>query len=282
MISQRALEEALPDRDAHLDVDRHTPESHRDIHEKTDIFSFPKGTRAGIFFHDIFEHLDFAAVDSEHKEKLVLSKLKGYGFNPKWQTPVCAMINKVLSMPLEVNKTILTLSSVQCKDRIIEMEFYFPLNPITPKKLEKIFSIHGGIDLPADFPDRIGKLTFPLAKGFMKGYIDMVFHDKGRYYIVDWKSNYLGSRVEDYGEDALNQTMINDFYILQYHLYTLALHQYLRLRLPEYHYETAFGGVFYLFIRGIDPDQDQEYGIYKDVPNKDLINALGEALIPGY
>jgi exodeoxyribonuclease V beta subunit len=88
--------------------------------------------------------------------------------------------------------------------------------------------------------------------------------------------------VEDYGEDALNQTMINDFYILQYHLYTLALHQYLRLRLPEYNYETAFGGVFYLFIRGIDPDQDQEYGIYKDVPNKDLINALGEALIPGY
>ena len=282
MISQRALEEALPDRDAHLDVDRHTPESHRDIHEKADIFSFPKGTRAGIFFHDIFEHLDFAAIDSEHKEKLVLSKLKGYGFNPKWQPPVCAMINKVLSMPLEVNKTILTLSSVQCKDRIIEMEFYFPLNPITPKKLEKIFSIHGSIDLPADFPNRIGKLTFPLAKGFMKGYIDMVFHDKGRYYIVDWKSNYLGSRVEDYGEDALNQTMINDFYILQYHLYTLALHQYLRLRLPEYNYETAFGGVFYLFIRGIDPDQDQEYGIYKDVPNKDLINALGEALIPGY
>jgi len=282
MISQRALEEALPDRDAHLDVDRHTPESHRDIYEKTDIFSFPKGTRAGIFFHDLFEHLDFAAVDSEHKEKLVLNKLNGYGFKPKWQTPVCAMINKVLSMPLEVNKTVLTLSSVQCKDRINEMEFYFPLNPITPKKLEKIFAVRGGIDLPVGFPDRIGKLTFPLAKGFMKGYIDMVFHDKGRYYLVDWKSNYLGSRVEDYGKDALNQTMINDFYILQYHLYTLALHQYLRLRLPNYRYETAFGGVFYVFIRGVDPDQNQEYGIYKDFPNPDLINALGEALIPGY
>jgi len=191
------------------------------------------------------------------------------------------MINNVLSIPLEIKTEALTLSSVHCKDRLNEMEFYYPLNPITPRQLEKIFADHEGIELPAAFPDRIGTLTFPFSRGFMKGYIDMVFHEKGRYYLVDWKSNLLGTRVEDYSKDALNTVMSNDFYILQYHLYTLALYQYLRIRLPGFDYEKDFGGVFYIFIRGIDPDCGPEFGIYKDFPSPELIHALARALIPG-
>jgi exodeoxyribonuclease V beta subunit len=115
----------------------------------------------------------------------------------------------------------------------------------------------------------------------MKGYIDMVFHEKGRYYLVDWKSNLLGTRVEDYSKDTLNTVMSNDFYILQYHLYTLALYQYLWVQLPGFDYEKDFGGVFYIFIRGVDPDHGPEFGIYKDYPSPDLIRALARALIPG-
>ena len=282
LVSQRAPEEAFPDHDAYHDVYRPIPESTLDLIEKTDIYSFPKGARAGIFFHDVFEHLDFASGDPEHKVQLVTDKLKAFGFEPKWQTPVCTMINRTLSIPLEINTTTITLSSVQCKDRINEMEFYFPLNPFTPKQLQQIFAVHGGIDLPVGFPDRIGKLTFPYTEGFMKGFIDLVFYEKGRYWLVDWKSNFLGSRVEDYGKDTLNQVMKNDYYILQYHLYTLALHQYLRQQLPDYRYEKDFGGVFYIFIRGVDPDLGPEFGIYKDLPNPKLIDALAQTLIPGH
>jgi len=279
VISQRVPEEAVPDRDVSYDAYRYIPESNPKLNEKTDIFSFPKGARAGIFFHDIFEHLDFAVGDSGYKEELVTNKLKAYGFEPKWRNVVCGMINKVLSIPLKIKTEVLTLSSVQLKDRINEMEFYYPLNPFTPQQLEKIFADHGGIELPAGFPDRIGKLTFPFTKGFMKGYIDMVFHEKGRYYLVDWKSKFLGTRVEDYSKDALNKVMSNDFYILQYHLYTLALCQYLSIRLADFSYEKDFGGVFYVFIRGVDPDRGPKFGVYKDFPRPDLINALARALI---
>jgi len=282
MVSQRVSEEAVPDHDVSYDSYGDIPEYGLESNKKTDIFSFPKGARAGIFFHDIFEHLDFADPDDGYKEELVTHKLTAYGFEPKWRDVVCHMINNVLSIPLEIKTETLMLSSVHCKDRVNEMEFHYPLNPITPRQLEKIFADHEGIEFPAGFPDRIGTLSFPFSRGFMKGYMDMVFHKKGRYYLVDWKSNLLGTRVEDYSKDALNTVMINDFYILQYHLYTLALYQYLRARLPGFDYAKDFGGVFYLFIRGINPDYGPEFGIYKDFPNPELIHELARALIPDY
>jgi exodeoxyribonuclease V beta subunit len=113
----------------------------------------------------------------------------------------------------------------------------------------------------------------------MKGYIDMVFYDQNRFWLVDWKSNFLGNNVEDYGKNALNSVMSRDFYILQYHLYVLALHQYLQLRIPDFSYERHFGGVFYIFIRGVDPDKGPEFGIYKDIPDATLVDALLKELI---
>ncbi len=96
---------------------------------------------------------------------------------------------------------------------------------------------------------------------------------------MDWKSNFLGSRVEDYGKKALLREMKENFYILQYHIYTLALHQYLKNRIPDYDYENHFGGVFYVFLRGVDPEKGPEFGIYRDEPGKDLIEALERNLI---
>jgi len=161
------------------------------------------------------------------------------------------------------------------------MEFYFTLNPITPRQLVKIFHTHTGNDVTG-FAEMIETLAFPVTKGYMKGYIDVVFRHNGRYYIIDWKSNFLGSHVENYNNEALNQIMSREYYLLQYHLYTLALHQYLRLRLPDYRYETDFGGVIYMFIRGIDPNQSHEFGLYKDLPDPELIHEIGRSLIPGY
>ena len=130
-----------------------------------------------------------------------------------------------------------------------------------------------------DFPDKLGKLSFSLTKGFMKGYIDMVFHEQDRFWLVDWKSNFLGNSVEDYGRNVLNNVMSRDYYILQYHLYVIALHQYLQLKIPEFIYERHFGGVFYIFIRGVAPDKGSEFGIYNDFPDKTLVDALLKELI---
>ncbi|MCW9096734.1 MAG: hypothetical protein OQJ93_05035, partial [Ignavibacteriaceae bacterium] len=279
LISQRALDAELPDRDVYHDL--HTPVTENELHLYKDenIFSFPKGTRAGIFFHDVFEHLDFYESCTEERIQLISNKLEEYRFESKWLKSVCDMVDNVLSVPLCINKIFLTLSSVQCRNRINEMEFYFPLKPLSPNRLRKIFADYGGIEFVDDFPDRLGKLSFSLTKGFMKGYIDMVFQNQDRFWLVDWKSNYLGSSVEDYGKNILNNMMSRDFYILQYHLYVIALHQYLQLRIPKFSYERHFGGVFYIFIRGVDPEKGPEFGIYKDIPDKTLVDELLKALI---
>jgi exodeoxyribonuclease V beta subunit len=278
LISQRTLDVELPDRDTYHDL--YTPKAENDLnlYGNENIFSFPKGARAGIFFHDVLEHLDFAENCKEEKVELISNKLKEYRFESKWQKPVYNMLDNVLSAPLYINNTTLRLSSVQCSNRINEMEFYFPLKPMSPNRLRRIFADYGSIHLVDDFPDRIGKLSFSLTKGFMKGYIDMVFYDQDRFWLVDWKSNFLGNSIEDYDKNVLNNVMSRDLYILQYHLYIIALHQYLQLRMPEFSYERHFGGVFYIFIRGVDTDKGPEFGIYKDIPDSILVDALLKAL----
>jgi exodeoxyribonuclease V beta subunit len=113
----------------------------------------------------------------------------------------------------------------------------------------------------------------------MKGFIDLIFQYDGSIYLVDWKSNFLGSSIENYHADALKAAMIDRMYILQYHIYVLALHQYLKLRLPGYDYGRHFGGVYYLFLRGVSPEWGLDYGIYRDRPSPELIEMLCARLI---
>ncbi|MCK5913241.1 MAG: PD-(D/E)XK nuclease family protein, partial [Desulfuromusa sp.] len=116
-------------------------------------------------------------------------------------------------------------------------------------------------------------------RGAVRGFIDMVFEHDGRYYLLDWKSNHLGYRVEDYGELALKEAMEDNLYPLQYLLYTVALNRYLLLRVKDYDYETHFGGVFYLFLRGMDGAHGEDYGVFRDLPPKGLIDDLSKVLI---
>ena len=88
----------------------------------------------------------------------------------------------------------------------------------------------------------------------LKGFIDLVFVADGKYYIVDYKSNHLGDQLSDYSEQQLSEVMIDHRYDFQYQLYSLALHRLLATRLPDYDFERHFGGVYYLFLRGIDCD----------------------------
>lgn len=81
----------------------------------------------------------------------------------------------------------------------------------------------------------------------LKGFIDLVFRHNGRYYLLDYKSNWLGEDREAYTRQAMEQAMRAHRYDLQYQLYSLALHRYLRHRIADYDYERHFGGVIYLF-----------------------------------
>ncbi len=275
LIFQHDTETESPDRDAYVFQDS----SDADIAFTPTAFSFPKGVRAGLFFHDILEKLSpDDAVDDV--KTVIREKLDAYGFDTLWEGVVFDTVRQVFSVLLPAGDLCFSLSDVRRADRIHEMEFYFPTIAVTPKKLQEIFSFHGEHRIPDGFPEKLGRLVYSPTAGFMKGYVDLVFGYQEKFFLIDWKSNYLGNRIEDYHQNALMPAMTEGYYFLQYYLYTLALDRYLSARVPGYRYDSHFGGVFYLFLRGIDASRGSEFGIFSDVPNTHLMKALRSALIP--
>jgi len=122
-------------------------------------------------------------------------------------------------------------------------------------------------------------LDFREVKGMLMGFIDMVFEHDGRYYLLDWKSNHLGNSIEEYRQDSLKRAMEENLYALQYLLYTVALNRYLSMRVRDYSYASHFGGVFYLFLRGVSSRKGDRSGIFFDRPSEELIDALTGMLI---
>ncbi|MFH1076056.1 MAG: exodeoxyribonuclease V subunit beta [Pseudomonadota bacterium] len=234
------------------------------LKDKKDIFSFPRGTRAGICLHSIFQELDFIKHNAEDFQLIVSEKLSASGFDISWEPVISGMIQKTLYAPLDSDVPDLTLSRIPQEKRINELQFYFPLKRTSGNDLSELFS---------------EQLEFSPAKGFMKGFIDMVFQFQDKFYIVDWKSNFLGGGIKNYCQASLAAAMQAHYYTIQYYLYTLALHQYLRLRLHDYSYEKNFGGAYYIFLRGVDPSMGPEYGIFRGRPPKDFIAKLSESLI---
>jgi exodeoxyribonuclease V beta subunit len=108
--------------------------------------------------------------------------------------------------------------------------------------------------------------------------VTLTFED--RYYIIDWKSNWLGPQPGDYDQKGSQACMLQHSYFLQYHLYTVAADLYLRRRIGGYEYDKHFGGIFYVFFRGLDP-QTPSRGIFYDRPADSLVCALRQLLIGG-
>ncbi len=238
---------------------------------------FPRGTRAGTFIHSLLEKLDFTQLDSRETRELIFKKLLEYGFDVTWFDPVFCMLKELILTPLDPKYPGLTIGAIENKDRLNELEFYFPLKPIEPGTLSHLFSNYTRV--PASFGEQMERLTFSPSRGFMRGFIDMVFRWDNRFYLVDWKSNFLGPTVEFYHLRELKEIMAREFYFFQYYIYSIALHQYLKQRIPDYRYESHFGGVYYIFLRGINKNMGQDYGIYRDLPPWDFIQLMSENLI---
>ncbi len=266
-----------------------------------DIFSFPRGAGAGTLLHDILRYLDFQEKRAAEVQSLVAQKLRLHGFDPRWEGVLVDQLRKLAIVPLRhFNEPAGTaggtfrLAEVAGASRLNELEFYFPLRRLAGADLKDIFgragyglpaaALAGGDDRRAPvYPSVAERLRFHPARGFMKGFMDLVFSHEGRFYLVDWKSNFLGTKTADYGAEGLARAMADSSYILQYYLYTLATHLYLGARLPDYSYERHFGGVYYIFLRGLDPSatsaEGREYGIFRDRPPADLVAEMEARLI---
>ncbi|MEW6290903.1 MAG: exodeoxyribonuclease V subunit beta [Thermodesulfobacteriota bacterium] len=239
------------------------------------IFAFPRGAAPGTFMHDVLEHLDFPQLSTEPEtvRQLIGRKLAQHGFAAKWQDAVMAMAGNVLATPLLPERPDLVLQTVTLDRRLTELEFCFPLAAVTAGQVREI--LHGqGYSEPA-----ASCLDFSTGNGFLRGFIDLVFAHDNRFYLVDWKSNHLGSDPADYRHDRLREVMLHERYTLQYLLYTVALHHYLAGRMAHYRYEEHFGGLFYIFLRGVSREHGPACGIYHDRPEARLVEQLGRVLV---
>jgi exodeoxyribonuclease V beta subunit len=233
--------------------------------------------------HELLEQVDFSTVQPETTENIIYEKLLSFGYDPAWQPAIVEMLENLANVSLHNDIPGLTLSSIPPRNCLHELEFYFPLSRISPESLRSIFKqniIKSTSAIPGSLIEQqLDRLTFSPARGFMKGFIDLVFKFQGKFYLVDWKSNYLGSDVENYTNDRLVDSIYSGFYFLQYHLYCFALHLYLKHRLPEYRYETHFGGVFYIFLRGVQQKMGHGHGIFYDLPEHSMMESFTETLL---
>jgi len=246
--------------------------------------------------HKILEELDFQ--NESGFSEIIGKAFAQFGFSaPEFGGCVAETLQKVVTVPLgsgqrDAGSTLdakdnFTFSQIAREQRVCELEFHFPIAYISPELLRKHFATQGKPDrqpglrttphLGDHFPEVIGRLNFSPARGFLKGFIDLVFQHDGRFYIVDWKSNWLGGEAAAYHAKAMEAEMRKNCYHLQYRLYCVALHRYLSLRLPGYDYEKNFGGVFYVFLRGVEPGRP-ELGIFQDRPGREMIVGLSELL----
>jgi exodeoxyribonuclease V beta subunit len=267
------MDDDWPDRDA--GADRVGGQGEMNLKS---LFDFPKGVRTGLFFHDLLEQWQMDQADPNLWQPLVQNKLHFYGFDEKWMGAVKALLPRLASQPLPCQGGSFALKQVVPGDVVKEMVFHFPLKPLSADRLRETFIRYGNPQENKRIAPYLERLRFSPVKGFMKGFVDMVFRYDQRYYLVDWKSNYLGHAPQDYAVPALERVMAADLYFLQYYIYIVALDAYLRKRINHYSYERHFGGVFYIFIRGLQ-DNDPSTGIYHARPQSDFIDKLRALLL---
>ncbi|MGL1934942.1 MAG: UvrD-helicase domain-containing protein [Fibrobacterales bacterium] len=215
------------------------------------IQDIPRGAEPGNCLHDIFEHISFAEVGAaSNSDDPAIALLHNrstaeviefyctkYGIGSVHYRAIARLVHNCLTAPMiDTRDTFdtITLAEIPEKDLKAEMEFQFSyLQSDTVRLFTKNEDAH-----------------------FVKGFIDLLFRHKGRYYILDWKSNYLEN---GYDAGAIEESMLRDHYDIQLKVYALALHKWLQSALPGYSFDTHFGGVYYLYIRGMQPGSNDGY-----------------------
>ena len=212
-------------------------------------FDFPKGATPGTCLHGILENWDF--VDHEQLTEQVENQLKYYGIDNDYAPMLIDWMAQVVGQPLAEAQC--CLADIGETNRLVEMEFYLPMTEIRASGVMPLLDGR--------------RLAFEPMRGQLKGFIDLIFRHDGRYYVADYKSNYLGDQISDYQPTALKDAMEHHQYDLQYWIYSIAVDQYLSRRIPNYDYETHFGGVYYFFLRGMNGKSDGE-GVFFTRPER--------------
>jgi exodeoxyribonuclease V beta subunit len=232
------------------------------------VLDFPAGSHVGLLLHSLLENIDFQQDIRKQCTQLFPRLLPLAGISPEHESTLLAWLEQIVSTPLD--GAAMTLGNISSRQRLNELAFDFALDHLNIDALNQF--------MQSLSPQPLQAVSSPEFCGLITGVIDLVFEYQGRYYLADYKSNLLGSNLEDYRPENLQQAMLGRRYDLQALLYAVALHRLLALRLPNYDYEQHFGGCYYLFLRAMRPQHGRHYGIHFDRPELKTIQQLDQLM----
>lgn len=279
-----------------------------DSHKALPLSNFVSGREAGTALHTVFELVDFEGAKAtrlqesyrDHVHEQAHRALVSNGIDPHHQAQILTEgVLATLQTPIGGALGDFRLADLSRAHRIDEMQFLMPVgDKVHPTTSDAIFAAlqtrkgDSAID-PAWFQDLDAGMRQSIdLQGMMIGFIDLVFradvNGTPQYFVADYKSNRLAPLGEPitaahFAYEKLVKEMADHHYYLQYHLYLVALHRWLRARLPYYDYDTHVGGAYYLFVRGMEGastpiENGYARGVFFDRPPFSVIDALDRAL----
>lgn len=241
--------------------------------------AFPAGRLGGIALHDVFESLDFRRAGEARTREMVQRTLERHGLftatpdGSQRLDDVMRMLQAVSTAP--VPGATFALAEVPVRDSLREWRFDLSVQSASVRRIADALARHGSVHA-REYAPVLRTLRDSSVGGYLSGVVDIAFEHEGRWWLMDWKSNDLGEGDDAYHPEALSKAMMQAHYTLQYHLYLLALHRHLQLRHPGYDRARHWGGVAYVFLRGVTGAGAQ--GWFRDAPTPELLEALDAAL----
>lgn len=233
--------------------------------------TLPVGPQSGTLLHKLLElacehssppYSGFLACLRDDAERKAFVRKQARLFGQKELAEMLDnWLKNFLQTPLQIGNDKLILSELPPQKCKTEMEFMLGIHNADLQKIDNIITKNTTDRTPRP------RLLSRSINGMVRGFIDLVFELNGRYFIADWKSNFLGSEKQSYESENLIQTVHAHRYDVQYSLYLLALHRHLQLRLPNYSWEKHIGGAAYVFLRG-------ESSVFWDKPPFAMIEEL--------
>ncbi|MBN2872286.1 MAG: exodeoxyribonuclease V subunit beta [Halothiobacillaceae bacterium] len=247
------------------------------------IHALPRGAQIGTLLHDLIEAIADEGFHHHAQRPGSIARLISRTSHPGLRSLDEAQVDVVAQsldtllatrwrMPTGGELALAEASRYQA-----EMEFWLAVDEADLAQLDRLVCEHVAPGRPRP------PLSGPAINGMLKGFIDLTVEHDGRYYLIDWKSNWLGPDAAAYTPEALEQAMLDSRYDLQFVLYLVALHRHLRDRLPGYDYDRHVGGAAYVFLRGIEAatDASDNAGVYTCLPDRVLIESLDRLFAGG-
>jgi exodeoxyribonuclease V beta subunit len=236
-----------------------------------------RGAPFGNAMHELLETIPLDAWPTPDAADRVRTALRNHGIGLGEETGArivdasVALVTRVLTTPLP---GVGALAQLPATARRAEIAFFMRLGAVPVQKLlDRIASAGYPLVLAQDEARRV-------LRGLLEGFIDLVVEADRRFYVIDYKTNWLGGSFEAYRPEALASAMRRGHYELQFLIYCVALHRHLRRRLKHYDPDSHLGGVRYLFLRGMN-GRDAATGVFAHRPDPDLIDALDQLLDAG-